>query len=51
MDIIGVKPAPGDQEYNFKKVGAIPCEPLVSNTQKYLLFYQELGHLLNYYFE
>ena len=25
VDIIGMKPAPGDQESNFKKVGAIPC--------------------------
>ena len=22
-----IKPAPGDHEYNFKKVGAIPSEP------------------------
>ena len=25
VDIIGIKPAPGDHESNFKKVGAIPC--------------------------
>ena len=25
MDIIGIKPNPGDDESNFKKVGAIPC--------------------------
>ena len=25
MDIIGIKPAPGDHESNLKKVGAIPC--------------------------
>ena len=23
--IIGIKPAPGNQEYNFKKMGSIPC--------------------------
>ena len=25
MDIIGIKPAPGNNESNFKKVGANPC--------------------------
>ena len=25
VDIIGIKPAPGDHESNFMKVGAIPC--------------------------
>ena len=25
LDIIGIKPAPGDHESNFKEVGAIPC--------------------------
>ena len=25
MDIIGIKPAPGDHESNFLKVGSIPC--------------------------
>ena len=25
VDIIGIKPAPGDNEFNFKKVIAIPC--------------------------
>ena len=25
--MIGIKPAPGDQEYISKKVGAIPSEP------------------------
>ena len=25
--IIGIKPAPGDHESNFKKVGSIPWEP------------------------
>ena len=25
--IIGIKPAPGDHESNFKKEGAIPMEP------------------------
>ena len=25
VDILGIKPAPGDHESNFKKVGAIPC--------------------------
>ena len=25
VDIRGIKPAPGDLESNFKKVGAIPC--------------------------
>ena len=27
VDIIGIKPAPGDHESNLKKVGAIPSEP------------------------
>ena len=26
--MIGIKPAPGDHESNFKIVGAIPSEPL-----------------------
>ena len=26
MDIIGIKPATGDHESSFKKVGAIPCD-------------------------
>ena len=26
MDIIGIKPPPGDHESNFKKKGAIPSE-------------------------
>ena len=27
VDIIGIKPVPGDHKCNFEKVGAIPCEP------------------------
>ena len=27
VDIIEIKPIPGDHESNFKKVGAIPSEP------------------------
>ena len=27
LDKIGIKPAPGDHESNFKKVGAISSEP------------------------
>ena len=29
MDIIGIKPDPGDHEPNFKKVGAIPINETV----------------------
>ena len=31
MDTIGIKPAPGDHESNFKKVGALPSEPVTMN--------------------
>ena len=30
MDIIGIKPHPGDHESNFKKVGAIPSKPFLT---------------------
>ena len=33
VDIKGTKPAPGDHESNFKKVGAIPCGCITKWTQ------------------
>jgi hypothetical protein len=37
VDIIGIKPAPSDHESNFKKVGAIPREP-VEEMKIWMLF-------------
>ena len=35
MDIIGIKPAPGDHEFHFKKVGAISNEPFKSYSKNF----------------
>ena len=32
VDIVGIKPVPGDHESNFKKMGAIPCGWIPSET-------------------
>ena len=46
MDTIGIKPAHGDDEYNFKKVGAIPCGGNTNGTL--VLLYKNVVCLRHY---
>ena len=39
IDIIGIKPAPGNHESNFKKVGAILCGCNTKLTDQYMFVY------------
>ena len=34
MDIIGIKQTPSDHEFNFNKVGTIPCKSNTNRTIK-----------------
>ena len=38
--IIGIKPAPGEHESNFQKVGSIPWKPLLGYLNLYCKWYK-----------
>ena len=50
MDKKGINPATGDREFNFKKVGAIPCGCITNGTsvKKEIMQRHELLQILKY---